>query len=149
MKKNWFTALGVLLLATLLAACSSTPLVTPGDGGKPVAPTEVLGQNALPVGAVVKPERSLIMGSGEQWVGRVVADVGRDSDIAYRFFLESYPAQGWTLVSAVRGKTSLIVLTRQDRTATVELTESTLFSSGTVVLTVSPRNAQVTAPRRP
>jgi hypothetical protein len=148
MNKKLRTAVGMVMLAMVLGGCSSTPLVAPGDGGKVVTPTEVLGQSALPAGAVLKAEQSLIMGAGEQWVGRVVADVGRDTDIAYRFFLESYPAQGWALVSAVRGKTSLIVLTRQDRTATVELTEGSLLSSGVVVLTVSPRNAQVSAPRR-
>ena len=148
MKKKSQQIMGALTLAGLLAACSSTPLVTPGEGGKVVVPAEVLGQNALPAGAVLKAEQSLIMGAGEHWVGRVVADVGRDTDIAYRFFLETYPAQGWTLVSAVRGKTSLIVLTKQDRTATVELTEGSLLGSGLAVLTVSPRNAQVSAPRR-
>lgn len=138
-----------LALVLWLGACTSTPLVAPGEGGKVVTPTEVLGQGALPPGSSVKPEHSLIMGAGEHWVGRVVADVGRDTDLAYRFFLDTYPAQGWTVVSAVRGKTSLIVLTKQDRTATVELTEGSLLTSGTAVLTVSPRNAQVTAPRRP
>lgn len=148
MKKNIQRAATVALLSAL-AACSSAPLVTPGEGGKVVIPIEVLGQSALPAGSVVKAEQSLIMGAGEQWVGRVVADVGRDSETAYRFFMETYPAQGWTLVSAVRGKTSLIVMTRQDRTATVELSESSAFSAGTLVLTVSPRNAQVSAPRKP
>jgi hypothetical protein len=138
-----------LVLTALLSACAATPLSSPGEGAKAVQSGEVMGQNALPAGAVLKPAQSLIMGAGDQWVGRVVADVGRDTELAYRFFLESYPAQGWTLVSAVRGKTSLIVLTRQDRTATVELSEGSLLSSGTAVLTVSPRNAQVSAPRRP
>ena len=57
-------------------------------------PTEVLGQNALPPGASIKPELSLIMGAGEQWVGRVVADLGRDTVGAFRFFLDTYHAQG-------------------------------------------------------
>ena len=138
----------LLTLALTLAGCSSTPLASGGDNTV-VAPHEVLGGTALPPGSTVKPEQSLIMGSGEQWVGRVTAEVGRDSDAAYRFFLEAYPAQGWTVISAVRGKTSLIVLTKQDRTATVQLTESTLVVPGVVVLTVSPRNAAVVVPQRP
>ena len=109
----------------------------------------MLGKNPLPPGASVKPELSLIIGAGDQWVGRVVADVGRDTEVAFRFFLDTYPAQGWTLISAVRGKTSLIVLTRQDRTATIELSEASLLSGGSAVLTVSPRNATVVAPKKP
>jgi hypothetical protein len=48
----------------------------------------------------------------------------------------------------VRGKTSLIVLTRQDRTATIELSEASLVSGDSAVLTVSPRNAAV-VPKKP
>ena len=77
-------------------------------------------------------ENSLIIGSGESWVGRVVLDVGRDFDAAYRFFLEAYPAQGWTVVSSVRGKNSFVVMTRQERTATLEMVDGgMLVSNGT------------------
>ena len=89
------------------------------------------------------------MGAGEQWVGRVVADIGKDVEGAYRFFVDTYPGQGWTLISAVRGKTSLLVFTKQERNATVEFQEGSLFGSGSVIMTVSPRNATVSAPRRP
>ena len=123
------------------------PPLTSSEGRAGV-PTEVLGQNALPPGASIRPELSLIMGAGDQWVGRVVADLGRDTEGAFRFFLDTYPAQGWTLISAVRGKTSLIVLTRQDRTATIELSEASLVSGGSAVLTVSPRNVAV-VPKKP
>jgi hypothetical protein len=129
-----------LLAAALLLAGCSTPLSSPSDAKVPTA-TEVLGQSALPPGSSLKPEQSFIMGAGEQWLGRAVADVGRDTEAAFRFFLEAYPAQGWTLISAVRGKTSLLVFTRQDRSVTVELSEGGALSSGTAVVTVSPRSA--------
>jgi hypothetical protein len=57
-------------------------------------PTEVLGHNALPPGASIEPELSLIMGAGDQWVGRVVADLGRDTEGAFRFFLPTPPRAG-------------------------------------------------------
>ncbi len=146
-----FAALAAALTAWVaLTACTSKPVASVSVSDAAVAaPSQVLGQNALPSGAVLKAEQSLIMGAGEQWVGRVVADVGRDTDAAYRFFIETYPAQGWTLISSVRGKTSLIVLTKQDRAATVELSEATVVAAGTAVLTISPRNAAVVAPRKP
>lgn len=138
----------LLAAALLLAGCGSTPLSGSTDVKAP-STMEVLGQNALPPGSSFKAEQSFIMGSGEQWLGRAVADVGRDTDAAFRFFLEAYPAQGWTLISAVRGKTSLLVFTRQDRTVTVELSEGSTLSGGTAVVTVSPRsaNAGTVAPR--
>jgi hypothetical protein len=136
-----------LFVALALQGCSSTPLNT--ASGDKVQATEAVGPSALPPGAVLKPEQSLIMGAGEQWVGRVVAEVGKDVEGAYRFFIDTYPAQGWTLISAVRGKTSLLVFTKQDRTATVEMSEGTLMGGGTMALTVAPRNAAVAAPKRP
>ena len=135
-----------LFIALALQGCSSTPLST--AAGDKVQATDVVGPSALPPGAVVKPEQSLIMGAGEQWVGRVVADIGKDVEGAYRFFVDTYPGQGWTLISAVRGKTSLLVFTKQDRTATVEMSENALMG-GTLALTVAPRNAAVAAPKRP
>ena len=136
-----------VLIVLALQGCSSTALNT--NAGDKVQATEVVGPSALPASAVVKPEQSLIMGAGEQWVGRVVADVGKDVEGAYRFFIDTYPAQGWTLISAVRGKTSLLVFTKQDRTATVEMSEGGLMGGGMLALTVAPRNAAVVAPKRP
>ena len=138
----------VALSAALLGGCSSTPLVS-GSADQVQAPTEAISQSTLPPGATMKPELSLIIGSGDQWVGRVVATVGKDIDAAIRFFIDTYQGQGWTLISSVRGKSSLLVFTRQDRTATVELVEGGLMSGGTVTLTVAPRNATVVAPKRP
>lgn len=138
----------VAMSAALLGGCSSTPLVS-GSADQVQAPTEAISQSTLPPGATMKPELSLIIGSGDQWVGRVVATVGKDIDAAIRFFIDTYQGQGWTLISSVRGKSSLLVFTKQDRTATVELVEGGLMSGGTVTLTVAPRNATVVAPKRP
>ena len=136
------------LMAVLLGGCSSTPLIS-SSADQVQPPAEAVSQSALPPGATIKPELSLIIGSGEQWVGRVVAAVGKDIDAAIRFFVDTYQSQGWTLISSVRGKSSLLVFTKQDRTATVELAEGGMMSGGTVTLTVAPRNAAVVAPKRP
>ena len=146
-------SLQILLAAWVLAltGCSSTPLNRPGSGAETPSTaayaSQLLGPMALPVGTVIRADQSLIIGSGDNWVGRVVLDVGRDLDAAYAFFLESYPAQGWTVVSAIRGKTSLMVLTRGDRTATLEMHDGGLMGS-TVVMTVAPKNANVAAPKK-
>ncbi|MBV8030052.1 MAG: hypothetical protein JO035_00935, partial [Betaproteobacteria bacterium] len=79
------------------------------------------------------------------WLGRIVLEAGADATAAYQFFLESYPRQGWTLLSATRGKTSLLVFTKQERTATVEVSEPALGGGALVTLTVSPKGAAVPA----
>ena len=139
-----------LVLPVLLSACVSTaPSVNLNPDGKVQNANQLLGQLSLPTGARLLGDQSLIIGSGDNWVGRVVLDVGRDVDAAYAFFLETYPAQGWTVVSAVRGKSSLLVLTRQERTATVEIIDGGVWGNGQVMLTMAPRNAPVISPRKP
>lgn len=145
------TSVPSLLLALLLSACSAIPReqAAASPAGKTASPTEAFGLSALPPGADFKPELSLIIGSGDQWVGRVVADVGRRVEAAYRFYIDTYPTQGWTLASSVRGKSNLLVFTRHDRTATVELVDGGLLGPSTLVLTVAPLNAAAPAPKRP
>jgi hypothetical protein len=142
--------LAAVVCALGLASCSSTPLgSSPSGNSAQMAATasQLLGPMALPAGTVIRADQSLIIGSGDNWVGRVVLDVGRDLDAAYAFFLDGYPAQGWTVVSAIRGKTSLMVMTRGDRTATLEMHDGGLLGS-TVVMTVAPKNANVAAPKK-
>ena len=138
-------------VASGLAGCvnmGSKPSVAVGPDGKVQNPVQLLGQLPLPPGAAIRAEQSLIIGAGDNWVGRVMLDVGRDFDAAYRFFLETYPAQGWTVVSAVRGKTSFLVMTRQERTATFEMVDGGMMGSS-VSLTMAPRNATVMLPKKP
>lgn len=151
------------VLMVLLAGCSSTSL-TGGPSAAPattgaspsaaqgpapaVAPAQWLGGLALPPGSSIRADQSLIIGAGENWVGRAALHVGRDADAAYRFFLDNLPGQGWSVVAAVRGRQSLLVMSRQERTLTIEITEP-MIGSPEVHLTMAPRNAAVLAPRKP
>lgn len=129
-------ALGTCLL---IGACSTTQETVSTTGA------EAMVGSILPTGSKINNAQSLIMGSGESWVGRMVLEVKQDSAGVYNFFLDNYPAQGWTLVSAVRGKTSLLVFTKADRSATVEISDATLGGSA-AVLTVSPKSTLPTGP---
>ena len=143
----------LILCMALLAACNSTPLSTPSsasgaDPSQGVAPGQWLGGLALPPGSFIRADQSLIIGSGDTWVGRAVIDVGRDTDAAYRFFMDNLQSQGLAVVAAVRGHHSLLIMTRQERTLTIEMSEA-MLGSPTVSLTMAPRNAAVMAPRKP
>ena len=146
------TSIATALLACFLVSCASpgaAPSVGLGADGQVQNANQLLGQLSLPAGARLLSDQSLIIGSGDNWVGRVVLDVGRNLDAAYAFFLETYPAQGWTVVSAVRGKTSLLVMTRQERTATLEMVDGGVLGTSFIALTMAPRNAPVISPRKP
>ncbi len=136
MQRSVFPVL--IVVAALAAGCSTAPVLSAGDASAP----EVAGSSSLPPGASLRSQDSLVMGSGDAWVGRLVANVGSDGAAAYRHFLETWPAQGWTLLSTVRGKSSLLVFTRQDRTATIELAEGGVGSGTVATITVAPRAAQ-------
>ena len=139
-----------LALATLIAmslglvSCGSTPAATDASG----APVAAAPTVSLPPGATLVPEQSVVMGTGDQWVGRLVMQVGRDGDKAFQYFVETYPRQGWTLVSAVRAQKSLMVLTRDERTATIEVSEPNWLGASTATVTITPRNAGAQNPRK-
>ena len=93
----------------------------------------------IPPGAKIIADQSLIIGSGDAWVGRLNMDVGRDVAAAYKYFLDAFQGQGWTLQSAVRSKTSLLVFTHAGRSATIEFQDAPkLVGGATVTLTMAP-----------
>jgi hypothetical protein len=135
------TLVGSVALA-LLAACSSTPLTTSEVAGdKTPAAFEGGPGTPIPPGSVLKPGQSLILGQGDQWVGRMVLDVGRDADIAYKYFYEVYPTKGWNLITAVRGEVSLLVFSNGERSLSVEVREGHFWGGGSVVITATPTRA--------
>ena len=110
---------------------------------------ELIGQTQLPPGSRVVHEQSLILGAGDNWVGRLALDVGRDTSASYNFFLDQYQRNGWSLISASRGKTSLLVFTKPDRSATIEISEGGALSGPNLVMTITPRSANTPPVARP
>lgn len=138
--------LPVLLAAALLTACATTTnSETSGDNAQ--RPTiEQLGRMPLPVGTKLRTGDSLIFGVGEGWLGRAVFELPSDATSSYNFFIEQLPRQGWTLIASVRGKKSLLVFTRAERAATIEIDDSGLFSGSLASMTVSPVGSTAGAP---
>jgi hypothetical protein len=136
----------VLLAAALLTACATTTnSETSGDNAQ--RPTiEQLGRMPLPVGTKLRTGDSLIFGVGEGWLGRAVFELPSDATSSYNFFIEQLPRQGWTLIASVRGKKSLLVFTRAERAATIEIDDSGLFSGSLASMTVSPVGSTAGAP---
>jgi hypothetical protein len=77
-----------------------------------------------------------------------VIDSARDPAAAFSYFLDNYPSQGWTLLSAVRAKSSVMVFTKQEHNVTIEIQEGNVLAGGSalVVLTRAPRNANEVTP---
>ncbi len=139
-----------LFLVALLGACASS-----GDSpsGSPQEVQEVqsqlLGDMPLPQGAKLNGTDSIIIGRGNEWVGRAVINALQGSTDVYAFFQSEYPKGGWATVTAVKAKTSILVFTKGDRTATVEIVDGSLGGPKSVIIvTSSPKNANVVAPTR-
>jgi hypothetical protein len=139
-----------LCFSALLGACASSgdsPTGTPSEVQE--VQTQLLGDMPLPAASKIIGSDSLIIGRGDSWVGRVtLSGVQTPTDI-YAFFQSEYPKAGWTTISAVKSKTSILVFTKGDRTATVELSEGSLTGPKTIIIiTSSPKNANVIAPSK-
>jgi hypothetical protein len=133
-------AMGALSLVVVLGACTAT---TPLGPREPLRPNEMLAGTPLPPGSTIANDKSLLIGGTGHWVGRLVLNLSGSTQDAFAFFEEQMPAQGWTVISSVRGEQSLMVLTKQDLTATVAFTERSGFGAGTATLTVTPRNSAI------
>lgn len=100
----------------------------------------------VPKGADMDADRSLVLGSREAWVGRLVLHVTDTPATMYDFYARQMPGFGWRPITSLRGEVSTLTFQRGDRVATVELQSRTLWGSE-VRLTMSPQHgdAQPTA----
>jgi hypothetical protein len=149
LKSNAASAIAVSLFL-LLGGCASSggsPSGTPDEVNEIQA--QLLGDMPLPTGARILGADSLIIGRGDNWVGRVVLNGLQSSTDIYAFFQAEYPKAGWTTVTAVKSKTSILVFTKGDRTSTVEINEGSLTGpKSIIIITASPKNANVIAPSK-
>ena len=137
----------LVLSTVVLAACGSTPLTTSEVAGdKPAMASEGGPSTPIPPGSVFKSNQSLILGQGDQWVGRMVLDIGRDAETAYKYFYEVYPTRGWNMITAVRGEVSLLVFTNAERSLSIEVRSGYFWGGGSAIITATPNRSAATTP---
>jgi hypothetical protein len=148
--KSSVAAALALSVSLLLGACASSGdaiTVTPDEANE--IQVQLLGDMPLPAGARILGTDSLIIGRGDNWVGRVVLNGLQTPTDIYAFFQSEYPKSGWTTVTAVKSKTSILVFTKGERTSTIEINEGPLTGpKSIIIITASPKNANVVAPSR-
>jgi hypothetical protein len=148
--KQLTTIASSLVLSVLLSACATSgdsPTGTPSEIQE--IQSQLLGDMPLPAASKMIGSDSLIIGRGDSWVGRVVLSGVQSPTDIYAFFQAEYPKAGWTTVSAVKSKTSILVFTKGDRTATIEVNEGSFGGPKTIItITASPKNANVVAPTK-
>lgn len=133
-------------LSLLLGACATgQPVVGASADREKTAPADapnalLVPDIALPVGARLDAESSLLIGTGDRWLGRLVLKVDSPSVQVYNHFYNGMPSFGWALITAIQARTSILSFQRGDRVALVQIEPASL--SGVVVtINVSPRQA--------
>ena len=136
----------LLLTVALLSACATTNDAQSNGENNQRPSMDQFGRMPLPTGTKLRTAESLIFGVGESWLGRAVFESPLDANATYNFFAEQLPRQGWATVASVRGKKSLLVFTRAERSATIEIEDTGLFSGSVAWMTVSPVGSNAGAP---
>jgi hypothetical protein len=139
-----FPAPLVLLLGLALAACGQSAGVTPTSGATAKA-METAGvarfsDVAVPPGARMDLERTLLLGAQETWTGRLYLDTSQSVNELFEFYRRTMPTFGWTELTVIRAATSILTFVREERVATVQIGRSGLLGSS-VSITVAPKGA--------
>jgi hypothetical protein len=134
-----------LLLASFLAVllvggCGGTS-INPSSKGEPneqVQPSFAdFSDVPIPASARMDVDRSLILGPKDNWLGRLVFRSSNSAAEAFDFYANGMPRFGWQPVAVVRGATSAMTYTRQNRVASVQISGTTLGGSE-IQITVAP-----------
>lgn len=96
----------------------------------------------LPRDAKVNGDASLVIGTNDRWLGRVVLRSSMSAVEAYNHFFTGMPRSGWSLLSAVQGKVSILTYTSGDRVATVQVEGGAIGGGATATIVVSPRQSE-------
>ena len=100
----------------------------------------LFNQMPLPKDAHISPERSMILGEGDNWAGRIEINTNMLVLEASSYFTSEYPKFNWTLVSSTKSKSAILVFVNTTRTLTIELTEGSALSAKTlIIMTIAPR----------
>ena len=136
-----------LPLAGLLAltGCMKAPQPAPSEApaaGPVMAPTvgtspRVVKDIPMPPDAKADADKTLIMGQGEAWTGRLVMTTSLSSAEACTFFQERMDGSGWRLISATQAKTSILTFLRGDRVASIPI-EGRWFTGSSIMVMVAP-----------
>ena len=102
--------------------------------------TLLFNQMPLPKDARIAPDKSLILGEGDNWAGRIELSSSMEPLEASTFFTTEYIKYGWSLISSTKSKFTILVFASNTRTLTLEISEGgPLAAKSMIVMTVAPK----------
>lgn len=142
-RSNMFAKRGIsvvcaLSAALLIAGCasgSSAPAAGKNASGGPTIEQRLAGDFPIPSGVAIDEGKSLVLGGGGAWTGRIVFSTSSSPNEAFLFYRDQPKSAGWSLVASLFSKSSVLTYTKGNRSATIQIEGST-FGSTTVSITV-------------
>jgi hypothetical protein len=117
----------------------------PTAGGKTLAGDSPVVANSyadIPISAndQLAVDQSLLLNTGEQWIGRAVLKSKLDTVQAFDYYMTNMPDHGWINITSVQSEISVLTYEKGSRVATIQIKRGTLRGSQ-ISVTVSPRDA--------
>ena len=81
-------------------------------------------------------ERSLLLGTGDLWTGRLVFSSNNGHGRVFDFYKAEMPGFGWQEITSVRASISIQTWKRGARVATIQIRDSLISTE--VILTMAP-----------
>ncbi len=150
-------AFAIAFVTLLLGACgltsqtASTGAQTSGNSGNATPGPGFTRFTDIPMPAnnTIDLERSLILGTDQQWTGRLVITSGSNVADMYEFYRREMPNFSWSEVTTVRAANSVLVFEQGARVVTVQITPSRGITGGSIVdVTMTPRGGIAGPPQR-
>jgi hypothetical protein len=135
----------IILGLAFLSACTmpSTIMPTTNDEVLDVNSSVVTNSYAdipISVNDQLVVEKSLLLNTGEQWIGRAVLKSKLNIVQAFEYYMINMPTYGWLSITAVQSNISVLTYEKASRVATIQIEQGTLRGSQ-ISVTVSPRDA--------
>ena len=143
MKSLKFSAY-TLILSMALGACSGfvmSPEATTDDGKPTRASFARFPDLPMPVKAELNMVRTLVFGTNDSWIGRLVISASHSPNDMFDFYKQEMSGFEWQEITSVRSDISVMTYVRNERVATIQISRATI-SGAKVTITVSPKGAE-------
>ncbi|MFT7178363.1 MAG: hypothetical protein ACI9EP_001552 [Oceanospirillaceae bacterium] len=135
----------IILGLAFLSACTMPATIMPTtndeilDGNSSVV-TNSYADIPISVNDQLVVEKSLLLNTGEQWIGRAVLKSKLNIVQAFEYYMINMATYGWISITAVQSNISVLTYEKASRVATIQIEQGTLRGSQ-ISVTVSPRDA--------
>ncbi|MEC6996782.1 MAG: hypothetical protein VXW97_00905 [Pseudomonadota bacterium] len=133
-----------LISLFLLQGCNKNgvPLMSSGVSGTEGLPPEQLSfakfkDIAIPDGAVMDMENTVIFGSDDEWFGRLAINPRLSHAETFDFFRYEMPNLNWTEITNVRSTSSVLSYEKDQRILTIQISNS--YGQTLCLINMSPK----------